>query len=89
MWQLRQSAAVGARLVMVVVRRVVVQGQMAVQADVVAGAALLQAVGVVAVRAGDARHVHLALRERRVLVDLFEDLAVRVVEARRRACAGR
>ena len=50
-------------------------------ADAVRRALDLQVVRVVAVRAGDAGRVHLALEERAVLVDLVLDLAVGEVEA--------
>src|SRR5262249_22845418 len=55
-------------------------GEMTLGADGVAGRPQRGAVGLVAVRAGDSRVVHPTLDERAPLVDLAEDLAVRVVE---------
>src|SRR5262245_66074281 len=55
-------------------------GRMAACAQRVASREKLQAVRVVAVAAGDARRVHLALEERAVLVDLVVDLTVGEIE---------
>ena len=67
----------------VVVMRCVVVGrrQVALGADGVAGRPQCEAMRFVAVAAGDARLVHLALHERAVDVHFFEDLAVDVVQA--------
>ena len=68
------------RLVKVVLRRVVAIGKMALRAQGVALGEQCQAVRFVAVAAGHAFPVHLALHERAVDVHLAEDLPVGVVE---------
>lgn len=57
--------------------------RMALAADRVAGKAKLAGMGIMAVRAGDARGVHPALAERGEIIDFVALLAVRVIEARR------
>jgi len=64
----------------VVILGVEARGKMAAGAGSVALSPYFEAVWVVAVRAGDAGPVHLALKEGSVDVDLVQDLAVGVVE---------
>ena len=65
---------------MMIMRGASVGVGVALQADLVAGEFQLGAVRVVAIAAGDACCVHLALLERAVIIDLIEHLAVGLVE---------
>ena len=81
-----------ARLVMVVLRAVEPGGEVALRAHGIARGAQPEPVRLVAVGARHAGLEHAALEERPVLVDLAQDLAVGVVEARveqRPACGCR
>ena len=64
----------------VVARRVELRRKVALGTDRIARRAQRRAMGLVAVRAGDPGPLHPALDERSPLVDLAEDLAVRVIE---------
>jgi len=55
-------------------------------AERVAGVPDLEAVGVVAVAAGDASTVHLTLQKRPVLIHLVLDLAIGIIEALLQQC---
>ena len=70
----------GVRLVEVMLRPVVCGWQMTLCAQRIALGAQVTAVGLMAIRAGDSRLIHLALQERPILVHLIADLAVSVVE---------
>src|SRR5262244_2696602 len=62
-------------------RRVESFGQVTMGAEGVASAIDLQTVRVMAVAAGDASTVHLALQKRPVLIHLILDLAISIIEA--------
>ena len=70
-----------ASLVEVVGRCVEPFGRMAMGAERVPGVPQPEAVGVVAVTAGDASTVHLALQKRPVFIHLILDLAIGIIEA--------